>query len=44
VPAAVGWTGFGVDAEGTPEARSLQIAAMGRRGHDARPANLVLKV
>jgi len=28
VPAAVGWTGFGVDAPGTPEARCLEIAAV----------------
>jgi hypothetical protein len=28
VPAAVGWTGFGVDRPGTPEAHSLAVAAV----------------
>jgi len=28
VPAAVGWTGFGVDAPGSPEARCLEVATV----------------
>jgi hypothetical protein len=43
LPAAVGWTGFGVDSPGSPEARCLEVAAVLRSWetrYGARPLRI----